>query len=92
MASWLSLLTRNPHYTHRLTLATSLYPYILQISPPKSTMNQVNNITIKFMDVPAELLLDILGHLDVYDLVRARRVRRVFFAQIATNAESPGMQ
>lgn len=55
-------------------------------------MNQVNNITIKFMDVPAELLLDILGRLDVYDLVRARKVRTVFFAQIATNAESPGMQ
>ncbi|KAG2099291.1 uncharacterized protein F5147DRAFT_839468 [Suillus discolor] len=37
-------------------------------------MNQVHDITIKFMDFPAELLLHILGHLDVYDLVRARKV------------------
>ncbi|KAG2160182.1 uncharacterized protein EDB93DRAFT_1113785 [Suillus bovinus] len=37
-------------------------------------MNQVLSITMKFMDLPAELLLHIFGHLDVYDLVRARKV------------------
>lgn len=36
-------------------------------------MDQVHN-TIKFMDFPAELLLQILGHLDLYDLIRARKV------------------
>ncbi|KAG2351361.1 hypothetical protein BDR07DRAFT_1501713 [Suillus spraguei] len=33
-------------------------------------MSQIHNISIKFMDFPAELLLQILGHLDVYDLVK----------------------
>ncbi|KAG2370302.1 hypothetical protein BDR07DRAFT_1604133 [Suillus spraguei] len=37
-------------------------------------MSQIHNISIKFMDFPAELLLQILGHLDVYDLVQARKV------------------
>ncbi|KAG2045298.1 hypothetical protein BDR03DRAFT_1086799 [Suillus americanus] len=36
-------------------------------------MDQIH-ITINFMDFPAELLLNILGHLDVYDLVRARKI------------------
>lgn len=37
-------------------------------------MNQVHNIPVKFLEIPAELLLDILGYLDIYDLVRARKV------------------
>jgi hypothetical protein len=44
-----------------------------------STMNQVHNIPVKFLEIPAELLLDILGYLDIYDLVRARKVRAFFF-------------
>ncbi|KAG1769567.1 hypothetical protein EDD22DRAFT_147228 [Suillus occidentalis] len=39
-----------------------------------STMNQAHNIPIQFLDFPAELLLDILGYLDIYDLVRARKI------------------
>jgi len=37
-------------------------------------MNQVHNITTTFMDFPAELLLKIVGYLDAYDLVRARKI------------------
>lgn len=54
-------------------------------------MNQVHNITIQFLDFPAELLLDILGYLDIYDLVRARKVRTIFCAQI-TNGAPPDIQ
>ncbi|KAG1777346.1 hypothetical protein EV702DRAFT_276208 [Suillus placidus] len=37
-------------------------------------MNQVHSVTLKFLDFPTEILLDILGHLDSYDLVRARKI------------------
>jgi hypothetical protein len=54
-------------------------------------MNQVHNITTTFMDFPAELLLKIVGYLDAYDLVRARKVRRIFYPQISANGASPDM-
>ncbi|KAG1757003.1 hypothetical protein EDB19DRAFT_1655148 [Suillus lakei] len=37
-------------------------------------MNQVHHATPSLLDFPVEILLDILGHLDVYDLVRARQI------------------
>ncbi|KAG1786436.1 uncharacterized protein HD556DRAFT_1049897 [Suillus plorans] len=37
-------------------------------------MNQVHHIATRLLDSPIEIILDILSHLDVYDLVRARRV------------------
>ncbi|KAG2337603.1 hypothetical protein BDR05DRAFT_952473 [Suillus weaverae] len=37
-------------------------------------MNQLHHVTPRLLDFPVEILLDILGHLDVHDLVRARRV------------------
>ncbi|KAG2044614.1 hypothetical protein BDR03DRAFT_939546 [Suillus americanus] len=37
-------------------------------------MNQVRRVTLGLLDLPVEILLDILGHLDVYELVRARQV------------------
>lgn len=39
-----------------------------------STMNQVHHIATRLLDFPMEIILDILSHLDVHDLVRARRV------------------
>ncbi|KAG2066981.1 hypothetical protein BDR04DRAFT_1144583 [Suillus decipiens] len=37
-------------------------------------MSQVHHVTSKLLDFPVEILLDILGHLNVHNLVRARRV------------------
>jgi hypothetical protein len=47
-------------------------------SAKPSNMSQVNHLTTTFLDFPVEILLDILGHLDVRDLVRARRVSTKF--------------
>jgi hypothetical protein len=33
-------------------------------------MNQVHHVTLGLLDLPVEVLLDILGHLDVCELVR----------------------
>ncbi|KAG1722953.1 hypothetical protein EDB19DRAFT_1765712 [Suillus lakei] len=37
-------------------------------------MSQVHHVTPSLLDFPVEILLDILGHLDVYDLVRAHQI------------------
>ncbi|KAG1868260.1 hypothetical protein DFJ58DRAFT_858717 [Suillus subalutaceus] len=40
-------------------------------------MNQVRHVTLGLLDLPVEILLDMLGHLDVYELVRACQVAQV---------------
>jgi hypothetical protein len=41
-------------------------------------MSQVHQLTLILLDFPVEILLEILGRLDVRDLVRARRVSTKF--------------
>jgi hypothetical protein len=47
-------------------------------SAKPSNMSQVNHLTTTLLDFPVEILLDILGHLDVRDLIRTRRVSTKF--------------
>jgi hypothetical protein len=35
-----------------------------------------HSVALGFLDIPVDLLLYILGYLDAYDLVQARKVRR----------------
>ncbi|KAG1732355.1 hypothetical protein EDB19DRAFT_2027004 [Suillus lakei] len=37
-------------------------------------MSQVHHLALGLLDLPVEILLDILDHLDVYELVRARQI------------------
>lgn len=50
-------------------------------------MNQVHSDAIQFLDFPAELLLDILGYLDIYDLVRARKICDVIRQLVDSSSE-----
>lgn len=47
-------------------------------SAKSSNMSQVHQLTPMLLDFPVEILLGILGRLDVRDLVRARRVSTTF--------------
>lgn len=55
-------------------------------------MSQAHHLTPRLLDFPVEILLDILGHLDVCDLVRARRVSTKLFCVRIINSIFPGMQ
>ncbi|KAG2745016.1 hypothetical protein P692DRAFT_201793581 [Suillus brevipes Sb2] len=56
-----------------LTLVVSFESHKPASAKP-SNMSQVNHLTTTLLDFPVEILLDILGHLDVRDLIRTRRV------------------
>jgi hypothetical protein len=58
----------------RLTSSENIARLQVTSSIKSSAMSQVHNLTQMLLNLPVEILIVILGHLEVRDLVQARRV------------------